>query len=199
MTQLPFSQASENNKRPIVAILRSQLASTKTVLEIGSGTGQHAVFFAEQLPHLTWQPSEQAQNIDMLSLRLDAQAPVNVRKPVIIDVADDPWRVQCVEAVYAANCVHIMSWGHVEKMFHGLDEVLKPGGHLILYGPYKYGGEFTSSSNARFELWLQGNDPLSGIRDFEKVNELASRIGLSLLKDHQMPANNQCLVWQRQA
>ena len=199
MSDLPFSQASENNKQPILAVLRSQLANTKTVLEIGSGTGQHAVFFAEQLPHLTWQPSEQAQNIDMLSLRLDAQAPANVRKPVVVDVADDPWQVPRVNAVYAANCVHIMSWGHVEKMFHGLDKVLKSGGHLILYGPYKYAGEFTSSSNAQFEQWLQGNAPLSGIRDFEKVDELANRIGLTLLNDHQMPANNQCLVWQRKA
>ncbi len=198
MSDLPFSQASENNKRPIVAILREELVDTKTVLEIGSGTGQHAVFFAEQLPHLAWQPSEQAQNIDMLSLRLEAQAPENVHKPVVVDVADDPWRVQPVEAVYAANCVHIMSWEHVEKMFHGLDGALRPGGHLILYGPFKYGGAFTSSSNAQFEQWLKGNDPLSGIRDFEKVNELASGIGLTLRSDHQMPANNQCLVWQRQ-
>ncbi|MCP4934716.1 MAG: DUF938 domain-containing protein [bacterium] len=197
MTELPFSQSSESNKQPILSILRDVLADTKTMLEIGSGTGQHAVFFAKQLPHLMWQPSEQAQNIDMLSLRLEAHAPANVRKPVVVDVADEPWRVQPVDAVYAANCAHIMSWGHVEKMFRGLDGVLKPGGHLILYGPYKYGGNFTSSSNAQFEQWLKGNDPLSGIRDFEKVDELARMIGLTLLGDHQMPTNNQCLVWQR--
>ena len=95
-------------------------------------------------------------------------------KPVIVDVADNPWRVEPVEAVYAANCVHIMSWGHVEKMFRGLDKVVKPGGHLILYGPYKYNGAFTSSSNAQFEQWLKGNDPVSGIRDLKKsMNWLA--------------------------
>ena len=121
----------------------------------------------------------------------------NIAKPAILDVADNPWRVEPVEAVYAANCVHIMSWGHVVKMFQGLDKALKPGGHLVLYGPFKYKGDFTSDSNARFEQWLKGNDPQSGIRDFEKVDALAKEIGLSLLADHNMPANNQCLIWQR--
>ena len=197
MTQLPFSQAAENNKEPILGVLRDVLIPGTTVLEIGSGTGQHAVWFAQNLPHLVWQPSEQAENLETLKLRLDAQAPANICQPVVLDVADDPWPVAAMDAVYAANCVHIMSFAHVEKMFQGLDKVVKPGGHLALYGPYKYAGQFTTDSNERFDQWLKSNDALSGIRDFEKVDGLASAIGMSLLADHQMPANNQLLIWQR--
>ena len=130
-------------------------------------------------------------------LRLVSDAPGNICDAIALDVADDPWPVEGVDAVFAANCVHIMSWAHVVKMFEGLEPVINSGGHLILYGPFKYKGAFTSSSNASFEQWLKGNDRQSGIRDFEKVNELAQNAGLTLQKDHQMPANNQCLVWQK--
>ncbi len=195
--KLPFSQAAENNREPVLSILREVLEDGQKVLEIGSGTGQHAVYFAAQMPAITWQPSEQRHNLHTLNLRLDAEAPANVREAVALDVADDPWPVRDMDVVYAANCVHIMSWQHVVKMFRGLDKVLLSGGLLILYGPFKYNGAFTSSSNALFEQWLKGNDPVSGIRDFEKVNELARNIGLHLLKDHAMPANNQCLVWKK--
>jgi cyclopropane fatty-acyl-phospholipid synthase-like methyltransferase len=198
MSKLPFSQAAENNKEPILAVLHDTLVDSKTVLEIGSGTGQHAVWFAGHLPHLQWQPSEQQQNLESLNLRLDEEAPDNVLDAMVLDVADDPWAIEPMDAVFAANCVHIMSWGHVEKMFRGLDKVIAPGGFLILYGPYKYKGAFTSSSNAEFEQWLKGNDEVSGIRDFEKMDALANNIGLTLQKDHKMPSNNQCLVWQRE-
>ncbi len=197
MTDLPFSQAAENNKEPILEILRGVLLDQKSVLEIGSGTGQHAVWFAGHLPHLSWQPSEQQQNLDMLNLRLGVEAPDNVSEAVALDVAEEPWPISKVDAVFAANCVHIMSWSHVQKMFTGLRSSLNDGGFLILYGPYKYKGNFTSQSNARFEQWLKSRDVESGIRDFEKVNALASEIGLTLQKDHQMPANNECLVWQK--
>ncbi len=199
MTDLPFSHAAENNKGPILDILREVLRDKRTVLEIGSGTGQHAVWFAGHLPYLHWQPSEQQQNLDMLNQRLGAEAPGNVCDAVVLDVAADPWPVSKVDAIFAANCVHIMSWSHVQKMFAGLEDVLNDGGFLILYGPYKYKGKFTSESNARFEQWLKGRDVESGIRDFEMVDAQANEIGLVLQKDHQMPANNQCLVWQKTA
>lgn len=197
MTKLPFSQAAENNKEPILAILRDVLPASRTVLEIGSGTGQHAVHFARQLPHLSWQPSEQEENLDKLKLRLAAEAPDNVLDAVVLDVAVPSWPVDRVDAIFAANCVHIMSWSHVQKMFVGVGRVLQAGGLLILYGPFKYKGAFTSSSNALFEQWLKGNDPLSGIRDFEKLDELANNIDLALQSDYDMPANNRCLVWQK--
>lgn len=197
MSELPFSQAADNNKVPILAVLREALAERKTVLEIGSGTGQHAVFFAANMPHLIWQPSEQQGHLASLNQRLDVEAPNNVLDARVLDVAVHPWPVDPVDVVYAANCIHIMSWQHVLMMFKGLDKALKPGGSLILYGPFKYGGAFTSSSNAQFDQWLKGNDEVSGIRDFEKVDALAADIGLSLQMDHQMPSNNQCLIWQR--
>lgn len=197
MRDLPFSQAAENNKKPILDILREALSECNSVLEVGSGTGQHAVWFAGHLPHLSWQPSEQQQNLQELNLRLSAEAPVNVRAALALDVADATWPVGKTDAVFAANCVHIMSWSHVKKMFAGLSDILNKGGLLILYGPYKYNGNFTSDSNARFEQWLQGRDINSGIRDFEKVDALANEIGLTLQKDHQMPANNQCLIWKK--
>ncbi|MCF6200171.1 MAG: class I SAM-dependent methyltransferase [Hyphomicrobiaceae bacterium] len=197
MTDLPFSQAAENNKDPILDVLRVALGDCRSVLEVGSGTGQHAVWFAGHLPHLSWQSSEQQQNLQELNLRLGVEAPVNVRDALVLDVADAPWPVEKMDAVFAANCVHIMSWSHVEKMFAGLAGVLNEGGILILYGPYKYKGNFTSDSNARFEQWLKGRDSKSGIRDFEKVDALANEIGLTLQKDHPMPANNQCLIWQK--
>ncbi len=198
MAKLPYSQAAENNKQPILDILRPLFAQTKSVLEVGSGTAQHALWFARNMPHLTWQPTEHESNMDKLVQCLSAQEnPGNIKNPVCLDVADDPWPVAESEAVYSANCVHIMSWEHVQKMFAGLDKVIRPGGYLTLYGPFKYNGAFTSSSNALFEQWLKGNDPVSGIRDFEEVDALANSIGLSLVADHKMPANNQCLVWQR--
>ena len=199
MSKLPFSQAAENNKEPILAVLRQTLTDPAIVLEVGSGTGQHAVWFAGHLPHLTWLPSEQSHNLQSLNLRLDAEAPDNILEAVALDVADDPWPIAHVDAVFAANCVHIMSFAHVEKMFAGLDKVLAPGAFFILYGPFKYKGAFTSSSNALFEQWLKGNDLESGVRDFEKMDALARKIGLTLQEDHQMPANNQCLVWKKRA
>lgn len=201
MTDLPFSQAAENNKQPILEVLLPLLAGpgspVRHVLEIGSGTGQHAVHFARHLPQLTWQPSERAENLAALGRRLAAEAPVNVAPALKLDIADDPWPLATTDAVYAANVVHIVSWPLVETLFARLDAVLAPAGRLILYGAYKYGGRFTTPSNERFDGWLKERDPLSGVRDFEAVDALARAIGLALLADHAMPANNQCLVWQR--
>jgi SAM-dependent methyltransferase len=201
MTDLPFSPAAANNRQPILDILQPLLAGpgrhVRRVLEIGSGTGQHAVHFARHLPQLVWQPSEQAEHLASLNLRLAAEAPDNLAPALALDVLDDPWPIGSVDAVFAANVVHIMSWRHVEVMFARLDRVLAPGGLLVLYGAYKYGGAFTTTSNERFDQWLRNRDPLSGVRDFEAVDALAGAIGLTLLADHAMPANNQCLVWQR--
>lgn len=196
---LTFNQAAENNKEPIGTILAKAFSSCHHVLEIASGTAQHAVHMGKLLPHVTWQTSDLAENLDNINARLKAEAGDNVRPPLELDVAQNPWPVKGIDAVYASNAVHIMSFDHVQAMFAGLDNALAEGGMLALYGPYKYDGEFTTKSNAQFDLRLKQNDPLSGIRDFEAVDKLASEIGLTLLKDHQMPANNQLLLWQRRA
>jgi hypothetical protein len=194
---LTFNQAAENNKQPIGAVLAKAFSSCRQVLELASGTAQHAVHMGKLLPHVTWQTSDLAENIDNIRARLKAEAGGNVRPPLELDVAQNPWPITNVDAVYAANAVHIMSWGHVKAMFSGLDKTLAKGGVLALYGPYKYAGEFTTKSNAQFDLWLKGRDSLSGIRDFEAVDTLARSIRLTLIKDHQMPANNQLLLWPR--
>lgn len=194
---LPFAEACERNKAPILDVLRTAFAQARRVLEIGSGTGQHAVHFARALPHLVWQPTDRDEWLDGLAARIAAEGPSNLLPPLRLDVRDDPWPVAAVDAVFGANTLHIMSEACVEAFFHGVARVLEPGGTLCVYGPFRYCGRFTTDSNAAFDAWLKARDPLSGIRDFERVDALARTIGCALLEDHAMPANNQCLVWRR--
>ncbi len=194
---LPFSPAAENNKQPILDILQTVLAGASTVLEIGSGTGQHAVYLGEHLPHLHWQASDLPAPLPGIAARI-AQADLpNVAVPIALDVADNPWPLGTFDAVYSANVVHIVGWDHVVDLFRGVGQVLNTKGVLCLYGPYKYGGQYTTQSNANFDEWLKDRDPRSGIKDFEAVNDLALAQGLALVQDHPMPANNQLLVWCR--
>jgi SAM-dependent methyltransferase len=191
----PYSEACEINKSPILAALKDIFASRKRVLEIASGTGQHAVHFGRELPHLTWQTSELAQNLAGIRAWLDEAQLPNVPAPLAIDVNDARWPVATVDAIFNANTVHIISWPEVERLFAHIARAIEPGGYVCLYGPYNYGGKFTSESNARFDAWLKSRDPNSGVRDFEAVNRLALSHGLDLLHDIEMPSNNRMLVW----
>ena len=193
----PFSESCEQNKAPILEVLQDVFADRQNVLEIASGTGQHAVFFGCELPHLVWQTSELTANHAGIRMWLDEARLPNVLPPVEIDVNAAAWPVGNVDAIFNANTVHIVSWPAVERMFAGIGRVLQAGGMLCLYGPFNYGGNYTSDSNARFDAWLKNRDPESGIRDFEAVNQLAELQGLCLRKDVAMPANNRTLVWQR--
>jgi hypothetical protein len=192
-----FSQAAENNKEPIAQVLREAFADACEVLEIGSGTGQHAVHFGQCLPHLIWRTSDLAHNLPDIHARLTAEAPANVMPPVALDVATQPWPVTDIDGVFSANAVHIMSREHVVHMFRGIGRIMCDRATVCLYGPFKYNGDFTTPSNAQFDLWLKQRDPQSGVRDFEAVDTLARAIGLHLVVDHAMPANNQLLVWRR--
>lgn len=194
----PYSESSEQNREPILAILREAFAQTHQVLEIGSGTGQHAVYFAQQLPHLTWQTSDLPLHHDGIQAWLDEAALPNTRLPIALDVNQTPWPVAPVDGVFTANTLHIISAPEVACFLAGVGQVLRPDGVLCIYGPFNYGGEFTSESNARFDLWLKARDPLSGVRDFEAVCALAQKHGLALQQDHPMPANNRTLVFRRQ-
>jgi cyclopropane fatty-acyl-phospholipid synthase-like methyltransferase len=196
---LVVSEACERNKGPILAVLAAELAAQRAVLEIGSGTGQHAVHFATHLPYLTWQPSEMRAQLAPLIARLRREAPPNVRAAIALDVHDDPWPAGDLDAVFSANTLHIMAWSAVREFFRGSAAVLRPGGVLCVYGPIRYRGEYTSASNAQFDQWLKERDPQSGIRDFEALDALARAQGLQLRADHAMPANNQTLVWHRPA
>lgn len=197
---LPYSQAAESNKEPILAVLRDAFGAARRVLEIASGTGQHAVHFGRGLPHLTWQPSEVADALPDLAARLSREAPANVAPPIELDLGRRPWPVDGaagIDGIFSANCVHIVAWPRVEDLFAGTGDILAAGGTLCLYGPFKYRGAFTTNSNAEFDAWLRRRDPASGIRDFEEVDTLARAQGLKLIDDVAMPANNQTLVWRR--
>ena len=197
VTSKPFSQACENNKGPILEVLQHAFADTTDVLEIGSGTGQHAIWFAQHLPHLQWQPSDRADNIPGMELWFEEIRLANLKPPVELDVTQSVWPVAEVSAVFTANTLHIMGWPEVTRLFERLSQILAKNGKLCVYGPFNYGGAYTSDSNARFDQWLAQQNPHSAIRDFEQVDTLAERVGLQLVADHEMPANNRLLEWQR--
>ena len=191
----PFAESCEQNRLPILAVLREEFAAAQRVLEIGSGTGQHAVFFARELPHLQWQTSDVAANHPgILAWLADEQLP-NAPPPLTLDVARDTWPEGEFDAVFSANTVHIMGWSEVEQMFAGIGRVLTSGGRFCLYGPFNYGGQYSAESNARFDAWLKQRDPKSGVRNLEDLQALAAAHGLTLIRDHAMPSDNRTLVW----
>lgn len=192
LAHLPFSQACENNKQPILDILAPRLSLQCNLLEVGTGTGQHAVFFARQLPHVCWQTSDQVVNLHHINARIAHADLVNLPTALTLDVSQ-PWPKQIFDAVYTANTLHIMSRQLVEAFFVGVGQVTKINSHVFIYGPFNYQGQFTSESNANFEQWLKQNNPLSGIRDIEWILALAKTQQLILIDDFSMPANNRLL------
>ena len=197
MFSKPFAPACERNQDPILEVLRQYFPDRRRVLEIGSGTGQHAVHFAAAFPHATWQTSDVAENLPGIRMWLDEAALPNLPAPLTLDVTGK-WPDGSFDAVFSANSLHIMPWSAVERFFEGVGRVLEPGGILAVYGPFNYNGAYTSDSNRAFDGWLKQRSPLSGIRDFEAVDRLAQGVGCKLVQDHTMPANNRLLVWRRQ-
>jgi SAM-dependent methyltransferase len=195
---LPMSEACERNKEPILAVLRTCFAECFHVLEIGSGTGQHAVYFARHLTHLTWHPTEQLSFLADLTARVQLEGGPNLKVPTVLDVRQSVWPVQSVDAVFTANTLHIMSWPEVMATYRGIGGVLTPGGVLGVYGPFRYAGEYTSDSNRTFDRMLQERDPRSGLRDVDAVKELATSYGLELVADHDMPAFNRLLIFAKE-
>lgn len=191
----PFSQACANNQQPILEIIKPLFAEVDSVLEIGSGTGQHAAYFGAAMPHLRWQTSDRPSNHPGINAWREWAALPNVEAPLALDV-NKPWPVTGTPATFCANVIHIISWPEVERLFAGIAEHLHEPGIVCFYGPYNYGGRYTSESNERFDEWLKARDPRSGIRDFEAIDALARTAGLTLQDDHAMPANNRCLVWR---
>jgi cyclopropane fatty-acyl-phospholipid synthase-like methyltransferase len=184
----PYSEACERNREPILGVLRRIFADRRRVLEIGSGTGQHAAYFAAELAHLAWQASDVAEHLP--GIRLWGMEPIE------LDV-ERPWPAIEADAVFSANTAHIMSWRQVEGMFEGVGRILPQHGLFALYGPFHYGGRPTSESNARFDAMLRARDPESGVRDFDHIDALARGCGLALLEDNAMPANNRLLVFKK--
>ena len=189
----PYSESCEQNKKPILSVISSVLAECSSVLEIGSGTGQHAIYFAEKMPHLQWYTSDCLPYIEGIKAWLSDARLSNVEPPFELDVTSSSWPTFAVDAVFSANTLHIMNDLEVKDLMLGVGELLNPQGHLLIYGPFNYAGCYTSVSNERFDQWLHSRDPLSGIKHFEKIQSLALENGFKLLNDYEMPANNRIL------
>jgi cyclopropane fatty-acyl-phospholipid synthase-like methyltransferase len=192
----PHAPACDRNREPILEVLRRHFRERRRVLEIGSGTGQHAVHFAAAMPQLTWQTSDVEENLPGIRLWLAEARCANLPPPLRLDV-NGPWPQERYDAAFSANTLHIMSWSDVQALFERLGAVLEPDASVAIYGPFNYEGRFTSTSNAAFDDWLKQRAPHMGIRDFEAVDALARSIGLWLVEDCAMPANNRTLVWRR--
>ena len=191
----PHAPSTEKNREPILAVLREHFAECREVLEIGSGTGQHAIFFATAMPHLMWQTSDCPENLPGIAAWLAEAALPNTPPPFELDVVGD-WPERRYDAIFSANTLHIMPWEAVVRLFARLPEVLAADARVAIYGPFNYGDNFTSDGNAAFDRWLKDKAPHQGIRDFEKVNALAAQAGLTLIEDRAMPSNNRCLHWR---
>lgn len=193
---LPHAPATDRNRAPILAVLRDAFADRRRVLEIGSGTGQHAVAFAQAMPWLEWQTSDVPEQHAGICAWIADSGLANVLPPLALDLAEPAsWPAAPFDAVFSANTLHIVAWPLVEALFASLPRVLAPAATVVVYGPFNVGGQFTSPSNAAFDAALRADDPRRGIRDLEAVQALAMRAGLDFVEDIAMPANNRCLVW----
>ena len=197
---MTYSEACERNKQPILEQLQDLLgASHHRVLEVGSGTGQHAEFFAQSLPQLYWQCTDVAENLASINARLSAAALDNCPPALELDLSSASWPdVQC-DCLFTANTLHIVAWPLVLALLDRAATVLPVHGLLIIYGPFNYAGEYTSASNADFDQWLKQRDPASGIREFEAVCERLAMAPepMKLACDIAMPANNRLLVFRK--
>jgi cyclopropane fatty-acyl-phospholipid synthase-like methyltransferase len=192
----PYAQSCDENRDPILAVLAPLLADRRHVLEVGSGTGQHAVYFGAHLPRLTWQTSDLSENLPGIRLWLAEASLPNLPPPVSLDVTGT-WPEGPYDAAFSANTAHIVGESEVAALFAGIGRVLAPGGPFALYGPFNYAGRYTSASNARFDTWLKERDPHSGIKDRDALVALAEANGMILSDDHPMPCNNRTLVFRR--
>ncbi|MFZ6873822.1 DUF938 domain-containing protein [Undibacterium sp. Di27W] len=189
-----FSAACERNSAPILEVIQPLLNDAQTLLEIGSGTGQHAVTFARPLAHLQWQTSDrQEYHPSIIAWMAEAALP-NLLAPVELNIGISPWPQTQFDAVYTANTCHIMAWEEVVLMFAGVATLLKAGGLFLIYGPFNYAGKFTSASNQHFDASLKQQAAHMGIRDIENMLILADQHGMRLQDDIAMPANNRLLV-----
>jgi SAM-dependent methyltransferase len=194
---LPCSEACERNGPPILAVLQPVLRNARAVLELGSGTGQHAVRFAAAMPWLTWQPTEVAARIDALAERVRLEGTANLSPPQVLDVSAGDWPRRPFDAVFTANTLHIIGWSQVDALLRGAASVLVPGGVLAAYGPFRYGARHTAASNESFDRMLRERDAASGVRDALEVDDLAAGYGLLAEADHALPANNRLRLWRR--
>ena len=197
MSNLPFSSAVERNRQPILDHLRVLIPENGSVLEIGSGTGQHAVFFTQEMPGLLWQPTDREENLAALEARFSEQGNENILPPLKLDVIRDPWPDYYYDAAFSANTAHIMPWEAVVSMFTGVASRLDTNARFCLYGPFNVNNRFTSQSNAHFDARLRAEDSKMGIRDLTIIESLAGLHQMPLEQKIAMPANNSMLVFKK--
>lgn len=197
MFDKPFAESCEQNKTPILGVLGKVFNQPGKVLEVGSGTGQHAVYFTQQLPHLQWFPTDVEDTLPGIRLWIKDAGHERIEMPVALDVNLEIWPFRNMDYAFTANTAHIVSWPEVKSMFRGVSQALKPEGIFCQYGPFNYNGEYTSPSNQQFDQWLKDRDPESGIRNFEDLVLLAKENDMILYTDFEMPANNRILAWQK--
>lgn len=198
----PFSESCEQNKDVILNVIQPLLAESRCLLEIGSGTGQHAVYLGNAMPHLQWHTSDRSESLQGIQMWLDDAVLnnvdiTNVHPPFVLDVMQTNWPGIEFDAVFMANTLHIMSLSEVEILFERAALLLQKDGLFLVYGPFNYNGQYTSASNKQFDGWLKSRNPDSGIKDFTVINDLAQKSGLKLQADYEMPANNRILFWQK--
>jgi SAM-dependent methyltransferase len=198
MTERPFAEYASRNAPPILEVLRHEFASFRDVLEIGSGTGQHAVTFASALPHLRWQTSDLDENHAGIRSWLAEVGVDNILPPLSLDVRDARVNAESFDAVFSSNTAHIMSQDAVGAMFSIVGRALRGGGRFCLYGPFRQGGAFNTPSNAAFDADLRGRDPSMGIRDLEALDELGDDAGLRRVRLYAVPSNNHIAVWEKE-
>jgi len=189
----PYSESCDQNKEPILSVISPLFSTCSNILEIGSGTGQHAVYFAKKMPHLKWYCSDCASQLEGINMWLADAGLVNVVAPIELNVTSSAWPELDVDAVFTANSIHIMNQQDVINFFTGVGNLIKAGGSLVIYGPFNYGGSYTSASNESFDRWLKDRDPFSGIKNFEEIERLARNNAMQLVRDYEMPANNRIL------
>lgn len=195
----PYSAACDRNKAPILDVLKKFITKDdRNLLEVGSGTGQHAVYMAPFFPLLNWYPTDVKENLPGMQLWFDEYQVSNIQAPLILKVGVDQFPAMDIDVIYTANTFHIMSWQECLILMDMMSRKLRKGGRVLIYGPFKYNDQFTSSSNEAFDLQLKQRQPLSGIRSFEHINQFMKEHGLVLRCDQSMPANNQLLVFARE-
>jgi hypothetical protein len=195
-----FAPAAERNRQPILDVLRRVLPPSGLVLEVASGTGQHAIFFSEHLPSLRWQPTDaSSEAVQSIGAWVDETARENILAPLDLDVRSPQWPIATADALVCINMIHISPWETTEALFHGASKLLAGGAPLITYGPYRLHGEHTAPTNAAFDQSLRSRNARWGVRDIDELLDLGDRTGFTLEERVGMPANNMTLVWMRAA
>ncbi|MGB0866524.1 MAG: DUF938 domain-containing protein [Granulosicoccaceae bacterium] len=192
-----WAESADQNKAPIAQAIEPYLVQAKTVLELGSGTGQHAVHLAGQHAHLSWQPSEHPKNLSALVDNMSQNTLPNIQTPIALDASATNWPSLKADMLFSANTLHIMSWGSVCQLFHHLGKLLEEQQVALFYGPFRFSDRAFAPSNVTFDQWLKGRDPLSGIRDIDALIDQGNANGLQLESAIEMPANNHILQWRR--